>query len=468
MVEMAKDLPQDQDAERAVLGAILVEPMSWAMVCDVVKSKDFYSVANQMVFAACEELAAENKAVDLVTVTGWLRDTNRLEFVGGAHKVSELLDALPDVANAEDYAHIVKEKAVRRALIALGGEIKDAARKDHRVEDAIATALDGAYDIANEATPVAMQEMGQIAPSQLVLADKLDRGEIDVVGVPFGWHWLDSTGGMPRGELTVVSAQPSEGKTVFALNVARNVVMGGDEQGVALIATMEMSKEELTQRSMAAIAGVNSQIFKMRLDGVTLDMVDGSDGSIRARLQNSCDRLAGLPLLMDESPGMTPKMLRMRCKAIRERYGRLDLVMIDYLQLMELDDAGKGEEYQRVQTITRKLKALATEMRDTAFLVVSHPASDTFGKSQTKHKDGLRTTPAVYECAGSKEIRKTAYLMIDLARDVMGNGRLTRLTCVKNRGGQTWTRHLVLLKAHCKFERPWDSDFPADWKHGRG
>jgi len=340
--------PQDTDAEQAVLGAMLIDPDAVPRSIELLRPDDFYRPAHRMVFEAMMDLFDRSSPVDVVTCSAALRQSGRLEAVGGAAYLAELQDAVATSANVAYHARIVADRSMLRALIEAGTDI---ARKGYEAEDGPAELLDQAEERIFGLSQRRNREAAH--PLKAVLRRAFERLEVrynnpDVLGVPSGFGALDHmTAGFQPADLVVIAARPSMGKTGFILNVARNAAMAG---APVAIFSLEMSSEQLALRLLCAEAGIDSQKIRQgRVENEEWPMLSAALG-----------RLGDAPIFIDDSPSMSALDVRARSRRLKAEHG-IGLILIDYLQLMSATSRSENRQ-QEISLISRSLKALAREL----------------------------------------------------------------------------------------------------------
>lgn len=340
--------PNAVEAEASLLGSILIEPPVLGDVVQIVPgADDFFKPAHGAIFQAMVDLYDQRGTLDIVQLHQMLIDRSALEDVGGEQYLVDLADAVPTAAHATHYAMLVREKAMLRQLISAAGEILQEA---YTSPDKARRILDGAekriFNIA-EAT-----ERSEIAPLSKLIHDAMAQLEANegrhITGVPTGYSKLDEmTSGLQNGELIIIAARPSMGKTALALNLAEQIAMQGS--GVGFF-SLEMSQQQLVNRMLCARAGIDSQRFRR-------NMLRSDD--YRA-LMAACGDLEEAPIYIDDTPGMTVLQLRAKARRMVHNFG-VKIIVVDYLQL--LTAGGRVESRQiEVSEISRSIKALAREL----------------------------------------------------------------------------------------------------------
>jgi replicative DNA helicase len=347
-----KLLPQNVEAEAGVLGSLLIDPDAMAQVAEFLTPEDFYREAHRLVFEAARDLYEGGSPADLITLIDELQRRGKLDEAGGPSYVSSLANQVPTSANVESYARIVERTAILRRLIHAAGQIAGIAYN----EPDASVALDQAEKlIFNISQRISRAEFQHIRDTLREYLDKLGalhgrRGEI--VGVATGFSDLDKmTGGLQRSDLVILAARPAVGKTSLALSVAHGATLRYGH-GVAVF-SLEMSAEQLVARFLSMDANVDQQ--KLRTGWIDDDEWD--------RISESVGRLSEANIYIDDTPGIT--LMEMRSKARRLKMERgFDLIIVDYLQLMQGTISGRGGEnrVQEISAISRGLKELAREL----------------------------------------------------------------------------------------------------------
>lgn len=343
--------PHNVEAEQAVLGAMLIKKEAIAEAIEILRPDDFYRDAHRIVFEAMLELFQKNEPVDIVTVTEQLKKNDLLEKAGGIAFITALDNAVPTAANVAYHAKIVEEKAQLRNLINAATEIAGTAYED--TED-MAEIMDRAekriLDVASRENTGAFVPIKDIVMGTFQQIENRAKNSGALTGLPSGFIDLDRlTAGFQPSDLVLVAARPSMGKTAFTLNIATYVAVH-EHKPVAFF-SLEMSKEQLVQRMLCAEGGIDSQrLRKGELDDEWPKLVEAAD------------RLSGAPIYIDDTPGITVMELRSKARRLKAEHG-LDLVIIDYLQLMQGRGGKSGDNRQQeISEISRSLKALAREL----------------------------------------------------------------------------------------------------------
>lgn len=345
--------PQNLEAEEAVLGSILLDPDALDRVIEVMAAADFYRDNNRTIFEAMLALSEGGDPIDLITLTDALKSRGVLPQVGGATYLATLADSVPSAANVASYARIIRDKAVLRSLIRVSGEIVQGC---YDRQDDIAQFLDEAerliFDVSEQRIRPAFVKIEDIIVDTIKTIEQLSERKDLVTGVATGFLDLDSkTAGLQPAELVIIASRPSMGKTTFALNIAQYVALHG-RASVGFF-SLEMTKEQLVMRLLCAEARVDSS--RLRTGHADRDF---------PRLAMAAGRLAEAPIFIDDTPSLNILEIRAKARRLKREHG-LDLIIVDYLQLMHGLPNNKREEnrVQELAEISRGLKALAKDLQ---------------------------------------------------------------------------------------------------------
>ncbi len=431
-----KTLPQSLDAERTVLGAVLVDNGAMNGAAELLARDDFYREGHRRIFEAMGNLVERSQPIDLVTLKDELARTQALEAVGGAPYLASLVDGVPRITNVGDWCRIIKEKAVLRNLIHASNRIAQAA---YEAEDEPSQILDQAekaiFEIAERRIRHGFVGIRDIVKESFRTIDQLAQSKGNATGVPTGFVDLDErTSGLQRGDLVIVAARPSMGKTSLCLNIAQHASLKAGET-VGLF-SLEMSKEQLVLRMLCSDARVNSH--KLRT---------GSLGEKDwARLAKAYADLSSSKIFIDDSASGTPLEVRAKCRRLKAEHG-LGLVIIDYLQLMS--SGGRVENRQQeVAQISRSLKGLAKEL--------SVPV---VALSQLSRAPEARTDkrPQLSDLRESGGLEQDADVVMFIYREeehkpTPENQGIAEIIIGKQRNGPTGSVKLAFIKEHTRFE----------------
>ena len=348
-----KLLPQNIQAEESVLGSLIIDPEAIAQVEDRLHPDDFYRDAHSIIYEAMLTLSTRREPADFVTLCNELERTSKLDLVGGASTIAELMNGVPTSGNVVYYAHIVAEKALYRRLIAVAGRIAAIAYEeaDHALEEAEQLIFTlGQYQRGNSSD---LTPLPAVLSACMTTLDSLHERKTAITGVPTGYRHLDAPlGGLQRADLVVLAARPGTGKTSFSLNVARHACQSGYR--VAFF-SLEMSKVQLGMRLLSMETHIDQH--RLRLGRVEDDEWE--------RLVAALGMLSEGQIWIDDTAALSLASLRSRARRVQAQHG-IDLIVVDYLQLMRTGIDGTGKRIQNreqeIAEISRGLKAIAKEV----------------------------------------------------------------------------------------------------------
>src|SRR3989338_753480 len=345
-----RTLPHNLEAERSVLGAILLHNDAFNLAAEVIDSKDFFRDAHRRIFDKMVKLAERGDAIDLVTLKEELGRAGELDEVGGPAYITALVDGVPPSANVEHYARIIKEKATLRNLIFSANRILTAAYEGAEEADIILVQAEHAiFAIADDKVRDGFVSLRDLAQASLDTIEKLHAHKELITGVPTGFHDLDEmTSGLQPSDLIIVAARPSMGKTSLALNMAQHV--GTKTDRTVGLFSLEMSKEQLFLRLLTSEARIDAH----RLRGGFLGERDWG------KLSQAIGTLSDAKIFIDDTPSIGVLEMRTKCRRLKSEHG-LHLVIVDYIQLMQ----GRGRFENRtleLASISRSMKGLAKEL----------------------------------------------------------------------------------------------------------
>lgn len=342
-------LPQNIEAEEAVLGAILVNPTTLTKVVETLKPESFYKPAHRHVYEAMLQLFNTNERIDIVSVSDVLSYNSKLEAVGGRAFVNDLSYKVITTSNIEYYAKIVQEKAIKRALINAGSEIVGFGYDINPIDDSLDQAEKLIFDIASKKATTDLTHVKDLVLNTYEKIEYRYEHKDELIGVPTDFYEFDTmTSGLQKSDLIILAARPSMGKTALALNIAQNVAVKA-KVPVAIF-SLEMSKEQLVQRMLCSQAEVDTQRLKT-------GHMQSKDWE---KLANAMNDFSQAPMYIDDTSGCTLTDIRAKCRRLKMEEKDLGLVVIDYLQLME--GTGRDDRMQQISAISRGLKTLAREL----------------------------------------------------------------------------------------------------------
>lgn len=428
----AMSYPHDLDAERSVLGAILIDPPMLVTAQDTIAPKHFYRQAHRVMFEALQALAEAQQALDHVTLAGYLRDHGQLDLAGGPAYIGSLTDGVPRATNVEHYAGIVRDKAIRRELLRAAQGLLEASQSPASVSDVIDAGIQSLVDLSGSASPGDLVDGPQLAREAYAWLEEMAKRRSDrkVAGVSSGLPGLDHmTDGFQPGELVIVAARPSQGKSAIALQFA----LAAD--GPCAFFSLEMGRDQLAARAIALLGRVDG--WAMRKGTLHKDEF--------ARVSEGMERLAASSLWIDDTPRLSVSQLRSKARRLQITHG-LSLVVCDYLQLMTPADRGKdANREQQVAGLTRGLKATAKELKVPVIALAQLNRATEAGRDKEPTLANLRESGAVEQDAD-------LVLFIHRAdgQSVAVEGDV-RLLVAKNRTGPTGSVDLRWFPSQTRF-----------------
>lgn len=348
-MQSEQQLPASYEAEQSVIGGLLLENRAWDHVADILTAEDFFFARERILYQAISELSESGTPYDPVTISEWLGTRDLLDDAGGLAYIGTLAKNTPSAANIRHYCKIVKDYSSRRQLMRIGSEIINDATEAENVADAIDNAQALTMGIGEKSASKAPQSAGDLVKAALADIDQrmLNRGHIS--GISTGLADIDRRhDGLQPGDLVIVAGRPSMGKTTLAMNFAENVSLNG---GSSLIFSMEMPSKQLIQRSLASVGRFNLQSLRHG------DMSDEEQNALTA----ATGRLSAANMHIIDMPAMSPMAVRTMARRHKRQHG-LDLVVVDYLQLMQAQKSGAQNRAEEIAVISRGLKSLALEL----------------------------------------------------------------------------------------------------------
>ena len=442
---LERGLPANIDAERSILGAILLDNFTYTQASsENLQPEDFSLDSHRRIYGRICELADSGRAIDLVTLAEELSRRKEVESVGGVAYLSSLTDGLPHRPNIEQYVRIVKDKALLRGLIfAANAAIARAIDEAEPAEDVLNAAEASIYQLSDRRFVSGFRDIKQIVKESFGSIDALyERGQ-RVTGLETHFVDLDNmTSGLQRSDLVIIAARPSMGKTAFALNIAENAAV--KDSKVVGVFSLEMSREALLLRLLCSNAQVDSH--KLRTGFLGRDDY--------TKLVEALGRLADAPIFIDDTPGITVSEMRAKARRLQHQMsGRLDLIIVDYLQLMAGGAGGGKARYenrtQEVSAISRGLKLLAKELRV--------PVIALSQLSRAPESRGGDHRPQLADLRESGSIEQDADVVAFIFREEVydpkpENEGFAELIVAKQRNGPTGKLDLAFIKRSTRFE----------------
>lgn len=435
MSQMERIPPHSDDAEKSVVGSIILNKDALFEVMEILKAEDFYNQMHQEIFRTVQELARRSEAVDILTVSEELKRRNTLEMVGGRAYIALLSTLVPSTSNASQYAKIVSEKAVLRRLINASSNIMEQAYQEKLDSETVLDHAEQAiFEIAQTKQKKDYEPLKDVLYTNLKRIDEVSKLEGGLTGITSGFLDLDArTSGLQRADLIMVAARPSMGKTAFALNIAQQAAMRGKAK--VLIFSLEMAREQLGQRLLS----MESRVDMQKLKTGKLDQGDWD------QLYGAIDRLSKAEIYIDDTPGITVMEIKNKCRRLKAEK-ELDLIVIDYLQLMSYEGRAESRQ-QEITAISRFLKQLAREM-DCPVVVLSQ-----LSRAPEQRADHR---PILSDLRESGAIEQDADIVMFLYRDEYyypetDKPNICEVNIAKQRSGPTGKFELTWLGKYTRF-----------------
>ena len=440
--EASRVPPHDLDAERAVIGAMLVSETAVAAVAERLDAGDFYSEVHRIIYAAMMRLYSRGDPIDQLTLTNELRSVNEFERIGGRPYVFQIVESVPTAANAGRYADIVRGKALLRAIIDVGSRItEDAFREPEDVSEALDSAEQLVYGVSNRTLREHLAPVSELAPGALEMIQRLYEQEGEVTGVETGFEDLDRlTTGFHKSDLIILAARPAMGKTAMALNAIWHA--SGEKKMPVAIFSLEMSKEQLVQRLISQTTRISAQALR--------------SGNVKAedwpKLVRGVAEVARAPIWIDDTAGVTLMEIRAKVRRLSSQLNAagerpLALVVVDYLQLMIGQGNRQENRQQEIAEISRGLKVLARDL-DVPVLAIAQLSRAVEARHDKR--------PLLSDLRDSGAIEQDADMVMFLYRDEYYNSEsddkgIAEVIVGKHRNGPTGKVQLAWLEQYTKF-----------------
>src|SRR6516225_7888999 len=438
-----RGLPASADAERAILGAILLDNSTYPQAAEHLLADDFSLDSHRRIYLRMMELAETGRAIDFVTLTEQLGQHKEIESVGGTVYVMSLTDGLPRVKNIEHYVRIVKDKSLLRGLIhAASNAVQQAYEQEAPAEEILDAAEAAIFRIAEMRISQGFMGIPEIVKSSFGSIDRLYEMGQRITGLETHFEDFDGmTSGLQRSDLVIVAARPSMGKTAFAINIAENAAVR--DKKVVGVFSLEMSRESLLLRMLCSQSLVDSH--KLRTGFLGRDDY--------RKLVDGLAALAESPIFIDDTPSISLSEMRAKCRRLQQAQGRLDMVVVDYLQLVAGAPAGSRRyenRTQEVSAISRGLKAMAKELRCpvVALSQLSRAPETRTGNNRPQLSD-LRESGAIEQDADVVAFIFREEVYDPENPELQGKAELI---IAKQRNGPTGTVHLAFIKKSTRFE----------------
>jgi replicative DNA helicase len=447
--------PQNIEAEQSVLGSLLIDPDAIVTVGSFLRPEDFYRETHQMIYAAIRVLNERRISADFVTLVDELERRNQLDIVGGAAYITSLINAVPTSVHVEHYARIIERQSTMRRLISAAGQIAALAYED---QGEVNEVVDKAEQLLFEVSQRRISR--ELVHIKEIIAGYYDRVEFmlehpgQAFGLPTGFIDLDAKlGGLQKSDLIIIAARPSIGKSSLAITMAINAAM--QSNAVVALFTLEMSAEQVAQRMVQGRAGIPSD--KLRAGNIT-------DLEWDHFTKASAD-LSEVQIFVDDTPSPSPTEIRTKARRLYSEYG-LDLIIIDYLQLMQGGERRSENRVQEISYISRALKGLA---RDLGVPVI---ALSQLSRAVESRENKM---PVLSDLRESGSIEQDADIVMFIYREAIydentAKGQVTDIRIAKHRNGPTGTVQLYFDPSTARFldlqTAPLEDDFPiesANW-----
>lgn len=446
-------MPQNIDAEEAILGAILVSPSCMNRIVEHITPESFYKPAHRHIYEAMLQLynnGDDKTKIDIVSVSDILNINQKLELVGGRAFINDLSYKTITTANVEYYARIVQEKAIKRSLIQAGSEIVSAGYDLNPIEESLEQAEKLIFDIASQKTSKSLAPIKDLVYDTYAKIEERYNNKGTLTGIPTDFYDLDTmTNGLQKSDLIILAARPAMGKTAFALNIAQNVALRANRP--VAIFSLEMSKEQLVQRLLCSEAEVDTQRLKT--------------GNMQAKdwekLADAMNNFSEAPIYIDDTAGCTITDLRAKCRRLAMAEKNLGLIVIDYLQLIE--GTGREDRMQQISSISRGLKILAKEL-DVPIIALSQLSRAVESRTDKR--------PMLSDLRESGSIEQDADIVMFIYRDEYyknandeeeqaekaANKGEAEIIIAKHRNGPVGTVKLLFQGSITKFKNPIKTD----------
>ncbi|MEE4258971.1 MAG: replicative DNA helicase, partial [Bacteroidales bacterium] len=457
--------PQAIELEEAILGALMLEQNALTTVIDILKPQVFYKEAHQVIYAAIYRLFAKSEPVDILTVTNELKSSGELELVGGAYFITQLTNRVASTANVEYHARIISQKYIQRELIRISSDIiKDAFEDTTDVFDLLDKAEQNLFAVSENNLRREYDSMQSLVRDAIKDIESARDHEGNLRGIPSGFTDLDRiTAGWQKSDLIVLAARPGMGKTALVLSMARNIAV--DFNIPLAIFSLEMASIQLVTRLISSETQLSAdKLKKGNLENYEWEQLNAKIG-----------KLVDAPLFIDDTPALSIFELRAKCRRLKAQHD-IQMIIIDYIQLMSIGGDNKGNREQEISTISRSLKALAKELNVPVITLSQLNRSvETRGGSKRPVLSDLRESGAIEQDADMVMfIYRPEYYKID--EDEAGNSTqgMAELIIAKHRNGALADVKMQFIGQYAKFVdyegpsyndysgSPDDYDYPAD------
>ena len=430
-----RSLPQSLEAEQSVIGSMIIDKSAIAKSLEKLNDEDFYRDGHKVIFKAIREMFSQDMAVDLVTLLEYLKSTDNLDKAGGVTYISEISSSVITTANLEAYIKIVEDKSLLRKLIKSSTAIiEESYNKQDKVDDVLDLAQKKIFDLAEKQGSNDYEPLSTVLERGFIEIERLFNNKGSITGVGSGIRDLDAkTSGFQKGDMVLIAARPSMGKTTFSLNIAENAALR--EGKSVVIFSLEMPKEQLAYKLLCSEANVD--MLKLRTGNL-----DDDDWE---RIARATGPLSKAKIYIDDTAGLSVMEMRSKCRKIKMEHG-IDMILIDYLQLMS-GSAGSESRQQEVSEISRSIKALAKEMECP---IIALSQLSRAPEQRADHR------PMLSDLRESGSIEQDADVVMFLYRDEYYNKEteekgIGECIIAKQRNGPVGTVKMAWIGAHSKF-----------------
>ena len=443
----ALTLPSNREAEEALIGAVLINQEVYLDIAQFLSADDFFLVRNQWIWEAFHHLTETRQPIDLVTVTEALTNRGQLDEIGGQAYLMSLVNQAPNAFHAESYGRIIEQNAIRRRMLEAANEIARLAyHQDQSIDTVVDEAEKAIFNVSERRIKRDLVPIKEVVRDYYDRIDELASRPEDIYGVPTGLHDIDELlGGLQKSDLLIIAGRPGMGKTGFLLGTMRNAALI-HKKHVAMF-SMEMSNEQLLQRMIAMDTRIDTQRLRS-------GRLNDNEWDIFTQALETYDKAT---IFLDDTPAITPLALRTKCRRLHLEFG-LDLVIVDYLQLMS-GDIRTDNRVQEVSNISRNLKVLAREL-DVPVLAAAQLSR------AVEHRPDKR--PQLSDLRESGSLEQDADIVMFIHRDPMSDDQTTRnkaeMIVAKHRNGPTHNGiGMVFIEELAKFENAARSPEPEGY-----
>ena len=428
MAELMKTPPHNLESEQCVIGSIIVEEQTLVPVAEILDREDFYIDAHKVIYDSMIELGNERKPIDMITLTNKLKEKGYLDQVGGVTYLTSITNMIPTTSNVKVYAEIVKKNSTLRKLIKASNDIISMGYEaSDSLDDILNVAEKKIFDISQDRMSQDFKPISEVLTSVTAMIEEVYSKGSDITGLDTGFIDLNKKlGGFHKSDLILIAARPGMGKTAFALNLVAN----------AAVFSLEMSKEQLVQRLLSSQSNV-------ALNNISKGKIADDEWK---KLTDAMTVLSSSDIFIDDTPGIKVSEIRSKCRKLKMEKG-LDMIMIDYLQLMEADGRADNRQ-QEVSKISRSLKILAKEMNCPVIALSQLSRNTESGKDHMPKLSDLRDSGAIEQDADIVMFiyRDEYYTKMETKKK-----DLAEIIIAKNRHGEISNIELVWIGKILKF-----------------